>query len=188
MTFNQSQIPREFKSINQVVPGLLKRLEKRKNSEKGMLGPSTGFADIDCLTDGLESGDFWLMTARPGMGKTALCLQICSHGFQISTALKEIAIENQIAVVVASNLSRALESRRDKRPTLRDVRTCGRLDYAADIVCGIYRESYYDPEAPQHTAELIFLKNWQAGYATVELDYDGSCARFSDKGMKPITE
>lgn len=58
----------------------LANLEIRSNTPDGITGTSTGFADIDAMTSGLQGGDLVLIAARPSMGKTAflICLILSS--------------------------------------------------------------------------------------------------------------
>jgi replicative DNA helicase len=44
-----------------------------------MTGLSTGFVDLDKLTNGLQKSDLVIVAARPSMGKTALCMNIAEH-------------------------------------------------------------------------------------------------------------
>lgn len=58
----------------------LANLEIRSNIPDGITGTSTGFAEIDAMTSGLQGGDLVLIAARPSMGKTAflICLILSS--------------------------------------------------------------------------------------------------------------
>ncbi len=78
----------------------------------------------------------------------------------MSRMLKIMAKELNVPVVCLSQLSRANESRSDKRPVLSDLRESGAIEQDADIVIGLYRDGYYnrESEAP-NDAEAIILKN-----------------------------
>ena len=78
----------------------------------------------------------------------------------ISRTMKIMAKELNVPVVCASQLSRANESRQDKRPMLSDLRESGAIEQDADVVIGLYREGYYNQgcENP-NLAEAIILKN-----------------------------
>ncbi|GAB4527990.1 MAG: replicative DNA helicase [Anaerolineae bacterium] len=90
-----------------------------------------------------------------------------------SQRLKWLAKELNIPVFVGSQLSRELEKRADKRPTLGDLRESGSLEADADLVIFVYREAVYQPETEfPNQAELIVAKqrNGQTGTAFVYFD------------------
>jgi len=62
---------------------------------------------------------------------------------RITNGLKEIAKEFDCAVLCLCQLSRAVENRDDKRPTLIDLRDSGEIEQIADIVIFCYRDYYY---------------------------------------------
>lgn len=61
-----------------------------------------------------------------------------------SQQCKEVAKAFDCAFLLASQLSRSLESRQDKRPILSDLRDSGEIEENADVVLMMYRDSYYN--------------------------------------------
>ena len=99
----------------------------------------------------------------------------------ISRSLKIMAKELNVPVLCLSQLSRANESRNDKRPMLSDLRESGAIEQDADIVLFLYREGYYnkDTENP-NLAECIIAKNRHGETGTVELQWTPEFTTFTD--------
>ena len=99
----------------------------------------------------------------------------------ISRSLKIMAKELDVPVLCLSQLSRANESRQDKRPMLSDLRESGAIEQDADIVLFLYREGYYnkDTENP-NLAECIIAKNRHGETGTVELQWTPEFTTFTD--------
>lgn len=78
----------------------------------------------------------------------------------ISKGLKRIATDEDVALVALSQLSRAPETRKDKRPHLQDLRDSGALEQDADVVLLLFREEMHAP-TPENAglAEVIVAKH-----------------------------
>ena len=125
---------------------------------------------------------------------------------QITQGLKAIAKELAVPVLALSQLSRAVESREDKRPQLSDLRESGTIEQDADAVMFIYRDEYYlaqrtpkqmgfdskdkfqssmekwqrDMEEVHNKAELILAKQRHGPTGMVPLFFEGEFTRFAD--------
>ena len=69
-------------------------------------------------------------------------------------ALKKLAKSHNVSVVVLSQLSRKLEKRKDKHPKMKDLKVKGLSDKLFDQAFLLYRDGYYDLNAPSEKAEL----------------------------------
>ncbi len=68
-----------FVHINAILKGSFKRLEQLSERKELVTGLPTGFTDFDRQTAGLQPSDLIIIAGRPGMGKTAFCLNIAEH-------------------------------------------------------------------------------------------------------------
>jgi len=117
---------------------------------------------------------------------------------EISKGLKVLAKDLGVPVVALSQLSRAVDSRDDKRPVLSDLRESGSIEQDADVVMFVYREEYYlksrepDPSSPDHAkwldkcerahrrAELLVEKHRHGATNKLDLFFDDRFTRFSN--------
>lgn len=82
----------EFQKIQDVVYKEQANLEKLAEQGSEITGLTTGFADFDKLTAGLQPNQFIIIAARPAMGKTAFALNIATYAAMHSN--KAVAVFN----------------------------------------------------------------------------------------------
>ncbi len=120
------------------------------------------------------------------LGKTREDIEI-GH---ISAMLKKIARDNNIRVFLLQQLNRSLESRENKRPMLSDLKNSGNIEEDADIVLGLYRDSYYKKDKDKPTmlnhdsiedAEILVLKNRDGRVGVAKVSFEGKSARFLNR-------
>ncbi|MCL2048873.1 MAG: replicative DNA helicase [Defluviitaleaceae bacterium] len=100
---------------------------------------------------------------------------------EISRSLKGLAKELNVPLLVAAQLSRAVEARKDHRPMLSDLRESGAIEQDADVVAFLYRDEYYNPETlKKGHAEVIIAKQRNGPVGTVELAYLGALTKFGN--------
>ena len=112
----------------------------------------------------------------------------------ISRILKLMAKDLEVPVIALSQLSRALESRTDKRPMLSDLRGSGAIEQDADMVCFLYRPDYYHIQSdengiayPAGYTELIVAKYRMGQTGIIELLFNGANQRFTGLNDIPST-
>ena len=163
----------------------VRRLQRRHNNQIGLV-----------VVDYLQ-----LLTS--GKGSNENRVQEIS---EISRGLKTLAKDMNVPVLALSQLSRAVESREDKRPMLSDLRESGSIEQDADMVWFVFREDYYtaqrEPKRPMEgddtkifedhakwaadmervygLAELIVAKQRHGATGKVVLKFDPTITRFSD--------
>ncbi len=146
----------------------------------------------------------YLQLMRPSVGTKpeSRVLEIS----QITQGLKAIAKELAVPVLALSQLSRAVESREDKRPQLSDLRESGTIEQDADMVLFVYRDEYYlqqrapkqmafdsedkfqsaldkwqrDMEQVHNKAEILIEKQRHGPTGKIDVLFEGEYTRFAD--------
>ena len=112
----------------------------------------------------------------------------CTQIEEIIKDLKRIAKENGVVIIIASQLSRAVENRYDKRPMLSDLRDSGSIENLSDVVIFLYRDEYYnfrenDELHPKGETEVIIAKNKFGACGYIYLTFKSNIPKFyQDRG------
>lgn len=97
---------------------------------------------------------------------------------KISKALMKMTKELDVHILALSQLSRAVDSRQDKRPMLSDLRDSGSLEQDADNVITLYRDSYYNKTNTSDTVEISIKKGRYVRLGNVVVDFKKQFSKF----------
>ncbi|BCV20085.1 replicative DNA helicase [Moorella sp. Hama-1] len=104
----------------------------------------------------------------------------------ISRAMKALARELNVPVLVLSQLNRGVEQRQDKRPVMADLLESGAIEADADVIIFLYRPQYYDPDTDKKgIAEVIVAKHRNGPVGTVEMAFLPEFTKFVDLAPEP---
>ncbi len=97
----------------------------------------------------------------------------------ITRGLKRLAMKLSVPVICLSQLSRAVETRPNKRPILSDLRDSGSIEQDSDKVLMLYRDDYYNLDSPERgICEVIIAKHRDGPLGTIKLLFDSQFTKF----------
>lgn len=160
----------------------LRWIEEHEASEHFYIDTPMGLEDLCSKTRRLHHGtgiDFVVVDYLQLIVNKSKTENMNDAVGKISRAMKLLAKELDIPIILLSQLSRSVENRTNKRPILSDLRESGNIEQDADIVIFIYRDSYYSGE-DEEDSEFIISKHRNGELGTVHLDYKAEYVKFED--------
>ena len=99
-----------FKSLKQILPETVDRIDLLHQSDGSITGISSGYNEFDKMTAGLQPGDLVIIAGRPSMGKTTFAVNIAENasiGSKVPTAIFSMEMPaSQLAFRMISSLGR----------------------------------------------------------------------------------
>ncbi len=150
------------------------RIEKLADANESVTGLTTGFVDLDKRTAGLHSSEFILIAGRPGMGKSALGLNIAQNAAIIDDATVAVFSLEMPGIQIANRMLSAqakVSSERIKRGDLKDD------DWSklGEALAALVKTNIYIDDKPNVTASEIAAKcrklKMEKGLDLVVIDY-----------------
>lgn len=100
-SISEKMVKSSFVHVRNVVKDTIDFVDRLYNKKEYITGLPTGFTDLDMLTTGFHPGELIVVGARPGMGKTAFCLNIASHvGMEVKVPVALFSLEMTKELIV----------------------------------------------------------------------------------------
>ena len=171
---SQSEDKKRFVHVKQTANEVIKNVEYRYAHPDEITGIRTGFATLDTLLTGLHGGELVLIAARPGMGKSALALNIAQQAATMDKAKAAVFTlempREQLVERLMSSLGN-LELTKIKTGSLTDT-DWDKISEAADELggCDIYIDDTSGISIPEIYSKCRRLKA-EYGLDMVIIDY-----------------
>ncbi len=167
----------DWEQLSQVVDRAFLDIQARAERGADVAGVPTGFSDLDALLAGLHPTDLVILAARPGMGKTALALNIAANAASSGAGVGLFSLEMsraQLATRMLCSQAR-VDSNKVRTGCLSKERDWPRLTDAAEV---LYRLPLYIDDSPalsitQVRSKARRLKTLNPDLAVVMVDYIG---------------
>ena len=167
----------DWEQLSQVVDRAFLDIQARAERGADVAGVPTGFADLDSLLAGLHPTDLIILAARPGMGKTALALNIAANAASTGAGVGLFSLEMsraQLATRMLCSQAR-VDSNKVRTGALNKERDWPRLTDAAET---LYRLPLFIDDSPglsitQVRSKARRLKTLNPNLAVIMVDYIG---------------
>ncbi len=100
-SLSEKMIRGSFVHVKDILKDTIELVDRLYNKKELITGLPTGFTDIDMETTGFHPGEMIVVGARPGMGKTAFCLNVAAHvGIEVRVPVALFSLEMSKELIV----------------------------------------------------------------------------------------
>ncbi|MBM4370747.1 MAG: replicative DNA helicase [Deltaproteobacteria bacterium] len=143
---SQIQVKPSYQSIKEVIKKLFDEVQARKLGKSELPLIPTGFQDLDEKLGGLHTTDLIILAARPGMGKTALALNIALHAAReskkhvvvFSLEMSAAQLVTRLISTLSANMAPDGRGLRGDKVLVGDI-TNAQMEFLAQVVGDLYR-------------------------------------------------
>ena len=104
-----------FRSIKNLMKVTLAEIEELRKQGEGVTGVSTGYDELDKLTNGFQKGDLIIVAGRPSMGKTTFAMNVAEYAAthkKLPTAIFSLEMPGeQLTMRLLSSMGRVDQGR-----------------------------------------------------------------------------
>jgi replicative DNA helicase len=140
-----------------------------------------GLADVARAVHGRPGTALLVVDGLPALVASRGSTPLDEEQARAVIALKRLAVEQEVAVLLTAKLPRLDRGRADRRPRLDDFGAHGAVGEQADVVLGLFREELYERDRGiAGAAELAILKQREGATTYLDLYLFAGCLRFED--------
>ena len=103
-----------FQQVKKILPATIDRIDMLHQNPGAFTGVSTGYHELDRMTNGLQKGDLVIIAGRPSMGKTTLAVNIAENAaimHKVPAAIFSMEMSSeQVTLRMISSLGRVSQA------------------------------------------------------------------------------
>ena len=126
----------DSRHVGDVIGETVADIQRIMEHPNEVLGMRTGFAMLDKLTDGMQPNQFWILAGRPGMGKTALAINMAYNVASNDNPVLVFSLEQRDRELVKRTIA-SLASVNMRRLRGGTPDTMDKVQQAAQSVCRV---------------------------------------------------
>ena len=136
MSVTEKRLPNDFVGLDEHLWPTFKHFEFLEENKGQLTGVSSGYSDIDAITNGFRGGELIILGARPSVGKSAFALNVAAgaakKGAHVAIFSLEMTVEDIVSRILCAEAEVSLSRVRDGKLSVQDwaevTNAIGRLE------------------------------------------------------------